>query len=67
MLKLNTLLPCFLLLLCVIIYQSCTKIDNTFLGLGIVNGLDGILTKDTILEVETQTVGRFRHCPNSCL
>ena len=56
MLKLNTLLPCFLLLLCVIIYQSCTKIDNTVLGLGIVNGLDGILTKDTILEVETQTV-----------
>jgi hypothetical protein len=39
-----------------ILSSACTRVSNSELGLGLLPSLDAINTKDTIIEVETETV-----------
>lgn len=41
--------------LILMVFMSCTKIPSTELGAGLIPTIDGVITKDTILEVITDT------------
>ena len=46
----------FFVLFISVLSSACTRITNSELGLGLLPSLDAINTKDTIIEVETETV-----------
>ena len=43
-------------LLLTLVFSACTRISTSELGLGLLPSLDGVVTKDTTFDVETQTI-----------
>ena len=41
--------------LMLMVFMSCTKVPSTELGAGLIPTIDGVITKDTILDVITDT------------
>jgi hypothetical protein len=41
--------------LMLMVFMSCTKVPSTELGAGLIPSIDGVITKDTLLEVITDT------------
>jgi hypothetical protein len=46
------------ILIIAFLFSACTRIGTTDMGLGLLPSMDAFNTKDTILDVETQTVDR---------
>ena len=41
--------------LMLMVFMSCTRVPSTELGAGLIPTIDGVITKDTLLEVITDT------------
>lgn len=54
----NLIKKFYFLLIVTIIFSACTRIGTSEIGLGLLPSLDAVSTRDTILDVETQTVDR---------
>lgn len=46
---------CSLVLTAIIVFTGCTRITSTDIGAGLIPAIDGVLTKDTLLDVITDT------------
>ena len=58
MLSNNTIKIFFLSLFSTLVFAACTRIDTSELGLGLLPSMDAYNTKDTILDVITETLER---------
>ena len=41
------------------VFIACTKVPSTELGAGLIPAIDGVITKDTIIDVITDTYNDF--------